>query len=90
MKIQLGVFFGGKSTEHEISIISAVQAMLALDREKYDVVPLYITKDNRFFTGNALLDIENYKNIPTLLIQLAIILTYFQKSLFAFSKHNSG
>lgn len=48
MKIQLGVLFGGKSTEHEISIISAVQAMYAVDTEKYDVVPLYITKDNRF------------------------------------------
>ncbi len=67
MKIQLGVLFGGNSTEHEISIISAVQAMLSLDREKYDVVPLYITKDSRFFTGEALLTIENYKNIPALL-----------------------
>ena len=59
--------FGGNSTEHEISIISAVQAMLSLDREKYDVLPLYITKDSRFFTGEALLSIENYKNIPALL-----------------------
>ncbi len=59
--------FGGNSTEHEISIISAVQAMLSLDREKYDVVPLYITKESRFFTGEALLTIENYKNIPALL-----------------------
>ena len=67
MKIQLGVMFGGNSTEHEISIISAVQAMLALDREKYDVVPLYITKDSRFFTGDALFEIKNYKNIPALL-----------------------
>ncbi len=67
MKIQLGVMFGGNSTEHEISIISAVQAMLSLNREKYDVVPLYITKDSRFFTGEALLTIENYKNIPSLL-----------------------
>ena len=67
MKIQLGVLFGGKSTEHEISIISAVQAMLSVDREKYDVIPLYITKDNRFFTGEGLLDIQNYKDIPALL-----------------------
>ena len=67
MKIQLGVFFGGKSTEHEISIISAVQAMLAINRDKYDVIPLYITKDNRFYTGEALLTIENYKDIPALL-----------------------
>ena len=67
MKIQLGVLFGGKSTEHEISIISAVQAMLAVNRDKYDVVPLYITKDNRFYTGEALLKIENYRDIPALL-----------------------
>ena len=67
MKIQLGVMFGGNSTEHEISIISAVQAMLSLDREKYDIVPLYITKDSRFFTGEELLEIKNYRDIPTLL-----------------------
>jgi len=67
MKIQLGVLFGGNSTEHEIAIISAVQAMLSLDREKYDVIPLYITKDSRFFTGDALFTIENYRDIPALL-----------------------
>lgn len=67
MKIQLGVLFGGKSTEHEISIISAVQAMYAVDTEKYDVVPLYITKDNCFYTGEALKNIENYRDIPALL-----------------------
>lgn len=48
MKIKLGVFFGGKSVEHEISIISAVQAMYSLDTEKYDIVPVYITKNNEF------------------------------------------
>ena len=67
MKIQLGVLFGGNSTEHEISIISAVQAMLALDTEKYDVIPLYISKDSRFYTGEALLKIENFRDIPKLL-----------------------
>ncbi len=59
--------FGGNSTEHEISIISAVQAMLSLDREKYDVIPLYISKDSRFYTGNALFEIKNYRDIPALL-----------------------
>jgi len=67
MKIKVGVFFGGKSVEHEISIISAVQAMLAMDTEKYEVVPLYITKDNRIYTGEILKTIEEYKDIPTLL-----------------------
>ena len=62
MKIQLGVMFGGNSTEHEISIISAVQAMLSLNRDKYDVIPLYISKDSRFYTGEALFEIKNYRN----------------------------
>lgn len=67
MKVKLGVFFGGKSVEHEISIISAVQAIYALDKEKYDIVPIYITKNNEFYTGEKLLEIENYKNINSLL-----------------------
>ena len=51
MKIRAGVFFGGKSVEHEVSVISAMQTIAALDREKYEVVPVYITKDNAFYTG---------------------------------------
>ena len=67
MKIKVGVFFGGRSVEHEISIISAVQAMLAFDKEKYDVVPVYITKDNRFYTGEILKDIEQYRDIDNVI-----------------------
>ncbi len=67
MKIKVGVLFGGRSVEHEISIISAVQAMLAFDTEKYDVVPIYITKDNRFFTGDILKNIEQYKDIDNVI-----------------------
>ena len=44
MKTNIGVFFGGRSTEHEISVISASQAMHAINRDKYDVTPIYITK----------------------------------------------
>lgn len=67
MKTNIGVFFGGRSTEHEISVISASQAMNAINRDKYDVTPIYITKDGRWFTGNALLDVANYRDIPGLL-----------------------
>lgn len=67
MKTNIGVFFGGRSTEHEISVISASQAMHAIDREKYDVTPIYITKEGHWFTGDALLDVANYRNIPALL-----------------------
>ena len=42
MKIRLGVFFGGKSVEHEVSIITAIQAINKIDEVKYEVVPIYI------------------------------------------------
>lgn len=69
MKTNIGVFFGGRSTEHEISMISANQAMAAIDRDKFDVTPVYITKEGHWFTGDALLDIKNYRNIPSMLQQ---------------------
>lgn len=67
MKTNVGVFFGGRSTEHEISVISANQAMHAINSDKYDVTPIYITKDGRWFTGEALMDIKNYRDLPGLL-----------------------
>ena len=67
MKTNIAVFFGGRSTEHEISVISASQAMHAIDREKYDVTPVYIAKDGKWYTGDALLDVANYRDIPALL-----------------------
>ncbi|MCI8361450.1 MAG: D-alanine--D-alanine ligase [Clostridiales bacterium] len=67
MKTNLAVFFGCSSVEHEVSIISAVQAMEAMDREKYNVVPLYVGKDGDMFTGEGLLKMSNYKELPALL-----------------------
>ncbi len=66
MKIKVGIIFGGNSVEHEISIITAVQAMEYIDREKYDVVPLYIDKNRNWFTGQALFKMETYKNLETI------------------------
>lgn len=67
MKTNIGVFFGGRSTEHEISVISASQAMHAINRDKYDITPIYISKQGRFYTGDALFDVANYRDIPSLL-----------------------
>lgn len=67
MKTNIGVFFGGCSTEHEISVISASQAMSAIDRSVYDVTPVYITKQGQWYTGDALFDVANYRDIPALL-----------------------
>ncbi|MDE6826132.1 MAG: D-alanine--D-alanine ligase, partial [Paramuribaculum sp.] len=62
MKTNIGVFFGGRSTEHEISVISASQAMSAIDKDHYDVTPIYISKEGRWYTGEALLDLKAYRD----------------------------
>ena len=59
-KLQLGVIFGSRSCEHDVSIISAVQLMRAADRQHYDVIPIYVTKKGEWFTGDALMDIAAY------------------------------
>ncbi len=63
MRINIGVIFGGKSVEHEISIISAVEAMGYLDENKYNIIPIYIDKENNWWTGMHLKDIVNYRDI---------------------------
>ncbi len=63
MKIKVGVIYGGETVEHEVSIISAMQAMNKLDQEKYDIIPIYITKDREWYTGNMLKDIEVYQDL---------------------------
>ncbi len=63
MKIKVGVIFGGESVEHEVSIISAVQAMNKMDSEKYEIIPIYITKDRQWYTGEILKEIENYQDM---------------------------
>lgn len=66
MKIRVGVIFGGETVEHEVSIISAVQAMNNMDNEKYDIIPIYIDKDRTWYTGKMLSDIEIYKDMDLL------------------------
>ena len=67
MKINLAVIFGGRSVEHEVSVISAVQAMASMDKEKYNIIPVYMTKKSEFWTGEKLMDINSFKDIPALL-----------------------
>ncbi len=66
MKLNIAVFFGGESVEHEVSVISAHQAIEALDKEKYNVIPVYISKDRRLYTSDLLLDIKNYTDLKKL------------------------
>ena len=66
MKIKLGVIFGGESVEHEVSVISAVQAMESIDEERYDIIPIYISKERIWYTGAMLRDMDVYKNFDDL------------------------
>lgn len=67
MKTRMALIFGGKSVEHEISVISALQAYMSLDTERYDITPVYLTKNNEMYVGEDVGNIEAYKNIPELL-----------------------
>lgn len=57
----VGVFFGSRSVEHDVSIVTAHQVMQAFDEDKYEVVPVYLNRDGRWFTGSGLMDIDNYQ-----------------------------
>ena len=63
MKIRVGVIFGGETVEHEVSIISAIQAMNKMDEEKYEIIPIYITKDREWYTGEMLREIDVYQDL---------------------------
>ena len=67
MKTKVAMMFGGKSVEHEVSVISGIQAILSMDTEKYDVIPVYITKKNEMYVGEDIGKIECYKDIDGLL-----------------------
>ena len=62
MKLKIGVIFGGKSLEHEMSIITALQAMENIDTDKYEVVPIYITKDLVWYSSGCLRYIDSFNN----------------------------
>lgn len=64
--IKIGVIYGGPTVEHEVSIISAVQAMNHLDKDKYDIYPIYVAKDRTWYTGKMLMEMDVYRDFDTL------------------------
>ncbi|MCR5602842.1 MAG: D-alanine--D-alanine ligase [Lachnospiraceae bacterium] len=67
MKTRVAMIFGGKSVEHEVSVISGIQAILSMDTDKYEVIPVYMTKKNEMYIGEDIGNIEAYKDINALL-----------------------
>lgn len=64
--LRVGMIFGGRSVEHEVSVLTAHQAIAALPRDKYTPVPIYISKAGQWFTGDALLDLKNFRDLERL------------------------
>lgn len=60
------IAFGGVSPEHEVSVLTAIQAISSMQKSEYNLVPLYITKSGKWLTGQELLELETYKDIPKL------------------------
>ena len=67
MKTKVAMLFGGKSVEHEVSVISGIQALMNMDTEKYELIPVYLTKKNEMYVGDDIGKIESYQDIHALL-----------------------
>jgi D-alanine-D-alanine ligase len=65
--IRVGVFFGSRSVEHEVSVITAQQVMAAMPADRFIPVPVYIAKSGAWYTGDQLLQLERYKDIDRLM-----------------------
>lgn len=58
----VAVLFGGRSVEHEVSIITGMQVIENIDKTKYNVIPIYVDKEGKWLTGNSLMEFKNYKD----------------------------
>lgn len=67
-KLKVALLFGGRSTEHEVSVITALQAYEHLDKGKYEVIPIYLSKDGFFYQNSKFLDLKNFKDVDSLLL----------------------
>ena len=88
MKIKVGFIFGGETVEHEVSIISAIQAMDKMNLEKYEVVPIYITKDREWYTGDMLKDIDSYQDLDLIKRYCTNVVLYYKNGSYVLQKKN--
>ncbi len=65
-KKNLIVIFGGISPEHEVSVITGIQVLANADTAKYNVIPIYVTKTGKWYTGNNLFSAETYVNLEAI------------------------
>ena len=87
--IKVGVIFGGVSVEHEVGIITAVQAMEFMNPKKYEIVPIYITKEGYWYTSEKFTNMETFKdlsNIDKIATKIALVKENNEFALHALNK----
>lgn len=91
LRPRIAVIFGGISVEHEISIITGLEFISALDPRKYVAIPVYISPKGRWYTGAELLDKNFYRNLKNLdrLLEVTLLPTPNNKSLKILKKPSS-
>src|SRR5437762_340997 len=60
MKTRVAVFFGGRSPEHDVSIVTGLQALEALDSDRFSSFPVYVAPEGKWFVGDALRNRSTY------------------------------
>lgn len=86
-KIKVGVIFGGRSAEHEVSLVSATSVIKNLDKSKYDVVPIGITKEGKWLSSGETLKLLKEGNKGNREVEKIIIPDPNQKSLVKVDEH---
>ena len=80
-KIKLGVVFGGMSTEHDVSIVSGTSVIKNLNKEKYDVYPIYISKEgvwNKYLKDISEIDILEIGKVPSELEKIRDVVEFLK------------
>ncbi|MDO5707537.1 MAG: D-alanine--D-alanine ligase family protein [Andreesenia angusta] len=91
MKKDIAVVFGGRSVEHEVSVITGMQVMENMDKSKYNIIPIFIDKDGKWYTGDELQDFDNFKNKSfNNLREIVITPIYNEKRIFGHPDHKIG
>lgn len=67
-KLKVGLFFGGRTTEHEVSVLTALQAYENIDQSRYEIIPVYVSKKGDFYTNPKFLELKNYKDVDSLIL----------------------
>lgn len=61
-KLTVAVVFGGRSVEHDVSVVTGHQIMKAFDPNHYEIIPIYITREGKWYTGDPLMKLDNFQN----------------------------